>query len=285
MNYRIIVAGSRKFEDYESMKRVIDDVISYVLWNDDDTAMFVSGHADGADKLGERYAKKHGFPCTLFPAKWDVYGKTAGFIRNEEMAKFATTDNHKGVLIAFYNGTVTGGTKNMIDHALRYEMYVYVVTCKNNVVQDKYWKLSNKQDDEYGTYKPSEHYKLSLLSSEIPTGLCGLALINGHCNCEDCEGIYCYDKCQDCIQRRQIIANEDGSYTTYSLPRGTLNGHSGKITVDTINGFIGGCVTEEELLPAFEKLVTDLNTRGQIHQNPRDVAHNILSSIPSLIGD
>lgn len=284
MDYRVIIAGSRKFEDYESLKHTVDDVMSYVLWNDDDTATFVSGHADGVDKLGERYAKEHGSPCKLFPANWDMYGKTAGFIRTEEMAKFATADGHKGVLIAFYNGTKTGGTKNMIDHALRYEMYVYVVECKDNVVQHGYWKLSNKQDDEYGTYKPSKRYNVSIFDSEIPTGLCALTLINGYCSCENCEGIYCYDKCEGCVQRRQIITNEDGSYTSDGLPHGVLNGHAGKVTVDTITGFIDGCVTEEELLPAFEKMVIDLNTRGQIHQQPHEAAHDIISSISSLNG-
>ena len=49
--------------------------------------------------LGEQYAKEHGIPLVLFPADWDRYGKRAGYIRNDKMARYASEKD--GILIAF----------------------------------------------------------------------------------------------------------------------------------------------------------------------------------------
>lgn len=61
-----------------------------------------------------------------FQADWDRYGKSAGYRRNAEMAKFASEEGNKGVLIAFWDGE-SRGTKNMIDLAKRYGLKVHVV--------------------------------------------------------------------------------------------------------------------------------------------------------------
>lgn len=49
----------------------------------------VSGKARGVDTLGELWAKHVGISVKPFPADWKRYGKAAGPIRNEEMAKYA----------------------------------------------------------------------------------------------------------------------------------------------------------------------------------------------------
>jgi hypothetical protein len=43
----------------------------------------------GADAGGERWAKKHGIPIKLFHADWTAYGRSAGPIRNRQMASYA----------------------------------------------------------------------------------------------------------------------------------------------------------------------------------------------------
>lgn len=105
MLMKVIVAGSRDFDDYESLKTYCD----YILGNLTDIEI-VSGTARGADKLGERYAEERGFPVTKFPADWNKHGKKAGPIRNEQMADYADA------LIAFWDGE-SRGTKHMIDIA------------------------------------------------------------------------------------------------------------------------------------------------------------------------
>lgn len=83
--YRLIIAGSRDFNDYELLKKEVD---SYVKSLDKPVIEIVSGTARGADKLGEKYAKEKGLSLIDFPAEWEKYGKKAGYLRNTEMSKY-----------------------------------------------------------------------------------------------------------------------------------------------------------------------------------------------------
>lgn len=134
---RIIVAGSREFDYYEVLVKSISNVIfdlecrNVVIGNasrqsEKHLIKFISGTARGADQLGERFATNHGYEVFRFPADWDTYGKSAGYRRNADMAKFASEGDNFGVLIAFWNGK-SRGTKNMIDLAKRYGLEVHIV--------------------------------------------------------------------------------------------------------------------------------------------------------------
>lgn len=117
---RVIVAGSRDFTDKERLYKILDNRLASIK----DNVEIISGHCRGADMLGEQYAKEHGVPLVLFPANWSKYGKRAGYIRNDQMAKYASEKN--GVLIAFPIGEARG-TKMMIriahDYNLETEVY------------------------------------------------------------------------------------------------------------------------------------------------------------------
>ena len=118
MNYKVIIAGSRKFNDYILLETMCD----YFLQNQYPNIEIVSGTAQGADKLGERYAAEHFLDIKRFPADWDnldvvpcnvkynkynkPYNALAGHNRNKDMAMYANA------LIAFDTGTK--GTQNMI---------------------------------------------------------------------------------------------------------------------------------------------------------------------------
>ena len=80
----------------------------------------VSGTAAGADTLGERYAQEKGYEVKKFPAQWDLYGKSAGYKRNQQMAEYADG------LIAFWDGK-SKGTKHMIDIANKMGLKVRVI--------------------------------------------------------------------------------------------------------------------------------------------------------------
>lgn len=117
---RVIVAGSRTFNDYNQLSEVLDKIIA-----EDEYIEFVSGGARGADSLCEQYAKEHGFKISIFPAEWDTYGRSAGMRRNADMAKYAAECN--GMLIAFWDGQ-SRGTKGMIDLAYKYNIEVDIIT-------------------------------------------------------------------------------------------------------------------------------------------------------------
>jgi hypothetical protein len=113
---RIIIAGSRKFNDYELLSK---EVISFCGGN---KAMvtIIDGGASGADALGTKFAREHDLPKIKKEAYWDHYGKAAGYIRNKEMAKIATH------LIIFWDG-FSKGSKHMIDLANSYGLIVKIV--------------------------------------------------------------------------------------------------------------------------------------------------------------
>lgn len=55
--FKVIVAGGRDFNNYKGLS----DSLDYLLKNINDDIQIVCGMARGADRLGERYAKEHGY--------------------------------------------------------------------------------------------------------------------------------------------------------------------------------------------------------------------------------
>lgn len=113
---KVIIAGGRDFKDYNRLKEVCDKIL--IKQN---KIEIVSGTAGGADTLGERYAQEKGYEVKKFPAKWDEYGKKAGYLRNQEMGEYADG------LIAFWDGQ-SKGTKHMIDIANNKGLKVRVIS-------------------------------------------------------------------------------------------------------------------------------------------------------------
>ena len=113
--FAVIIAGSREFDDYQLLCAKCD----WLFQNKKPTAI-LCGKARGADTLGERYAKEHDIPVDYYPAEWDRYGKSAGYIRNEQMAM------NSDALIAFWDGK-SRGTKHMIDLADKYHLIKRVI--------------------------------------------------------------------------------------------------------------------------------------------------------------
>lgn len=112
---RLLIAGSRGFEDYALLVKKLARILGEVRPD-----VVVSGGARGADRLGERWAKERGIAVRRFPADWERLGKRAGYVRNEEMAEDATH------LVAFWDGK-SRGTKHMIDIARREQLAVRIV--------------------------------------------------------------------------------------------------------------------------------------------------------------
>ena len=127
---RIITAGSRDFNNYDLLKTTVENIIIYEIEPGGiSNIKIISGTARGADRLGEQFAKQFHYDVVRFPANWDRFGKSAGYIRNEEMAKYAVEDGNRGVLVAFWDGE-SRGTKHMIDLANKHGLEVHVVKYK-----------------------------------------------------------------------------------------------------------------------------------------------------------
>lgn len=112
---KTIVAGSHRFDDFPLLRTYLD-----FFFHDQPPSIILSGGARGADKLGERYAISEGIAINLYPANWDKYGVSAGYKRNEEMAKNGDR------LIAFWDCNSIG-TKHMIELAETYKLEIDIV--------------------------------------------------------------------------------------------------------------------------------------------------------------
>jgi hypothetical protein len=66
------------------------------------------GCSYGGDKFAERIAKSHTIPITIHYAQWHKHGKSAGFIRNTDIAK------ESDILIACVASDRLGGTEDTI---------------------------------------------------------------------------------------------------------------------------------------------------------------------------
>ena len=102
--FKVIIAGTRTFNNYDLLCSYADYMLSQVK----EPIEIVSGHAQGADALGERYAQERGYKLTIFAADWAKYGRAAGPKRNLQMAEYANA------LLAYWDGKCRG-TKNIIE--------------------------------------------------------------------------------------------------------------------------------------------------------------------------
>ena len=115
---KVIIAGSRDLDDYDFVK-----IWCMYYFKDTEEIEIVSGTARGADRLGERFAEEMGYPIKKFPADWVKHRKSAGVLRNIEMAEYADG------LIAFWDGK-SKGTKSMIDLARSKNLKVRIIQYK-----------------------------------------------------------------------------------------------------------------------------------------------------------
>ena len=115
---RIVIGGSRDYNDYKFFAETLDRLLCDVPKND---ITILSGHCRGVDLMAERYAEERGINLEIFPADWKTYGKGAGPVRNKTMVENADA------VIAFWNG-ISKGTKSLIDHAIKQGRNVKIVT-------------------------------------------------------------------------------------------------------------------------------------------------------------
>ena len=113
--FRVVVAGSRNFNDYERLSVELDKLLA-----DKTNVSIISGTANGADKMGEQYAHEHGLKVEQFPAEWDKYSKSAGPIRNMQMVQTADA------VIAFWDNQ-SPGTRHIIDYARKSDVPCKVI--------------------------------------------------------------------------------------------------------------------------------------------------------------
>lgn len=121
----VIIAGGRDFTNYNVLCSCCDYVLEDVKHLD---ITIVEGEAKGADILGRKYALERNYKLDAKPANWDKFGKSAGYVRNLEMAKVAS------VCICFWDQQ-SKGTKHMIDIAKERQLQLFVFDYQGNYIE------------------------------------------------------------------------------------------------------------------------------------------------------
>lgn len=103
---RILVCGDRNWTNYG---RVLEILKEYPKGT-----VIINGYARGADRAAHNAAIELGFEVEDYKAKWTLYGKAAGPIRNQEMLVVGQPD----LVIAFHSNLENSkGTKDMLNRA------------------------------------------------------------------------------------------------------------------------------------------------------------------------
>jgi len=108
---KFAIIGSRSFEDYELMKSIL---IKYSIGE------IVSGGAEGADTLAERFADEYNIKKTIFQPDYIKYGKKAPLVRNRQIVDYADK------VVAFWDGE-SKGTKYTINYAKKKGKQINVI--------------------------------------------------------------------------------------------------------------------------------------------------------------
>lgn len=126
---KLLVCGSRSISDKEWVKENIE---TYWYWNLAcyNFPVMIEGEARGVDTFAKEYAQENEWEIESYPADWEKYGKSAGYIRNEIMVKAADE------VLIFWDGK-SKGTKNDIDLCEKYNKPYKLLIYKENYV-DKY---------------------------------------------------------------------------------------------------------------------------------------------------
>lgn len=142
---KLLVCGSRTIRDTTYIKgptqwakNQIDAYWYYNLACYDELIM-IEGAAKGIDTIAKEYAQENDWKIEEYPAEWDKYGKSAGYIRNELMVKAADE------VLILWDGE-SKGTKHDIDLCEKYNK-PYKVLIYNDKVKESYVEKYLKENN------------------------------------------------------------------------------------------------------------------------------------------
>ena len=106
--FRILVCGGRDYADAKAVNDILDNIVENIhAMASGQSVRLIHGAARGADSLAAAWASARGIAATAYPAKWDLYGRSAGFVRNTQMLE----EGQPHLVVAFPGGA---GTAMMI---------------------------------------------------------------------------------------------------------------------------------------------------------------------------
>lgn len=111
---KVIIAGSRHMKYSPTL---MQEAINKSGFN---ITEVVCGMAPGADSYGAKWAWEKVIPIAKFPADWNQYGASAGYIRNQQMADYADA-----LIVFIWDGS--RGSMDMLNKMEKLEKPCYVI--------------------------------------------------------------------------------------------------------------------------------------------------------------
>lgn len=119
---KLIIAGSRTFLMAQA-ELFLERTFDIYKLTDKVQEIVHGGCPRGPDHWAERFAVYADLPSKVFQADWEVYGKSAGPIRNKQMAEYADA------LLLIWDGK-SRGSANMKKEMLYQNKSVYEIIIK-----------------------------------------------------------------------------------------------------------------------------------------------------------
>lgn len=118
--HKVVVCGSREFEDYRILEKTLDKLLEGI-----EVESIISGGCRGTDTLVKRYCLERRIIFTEVKPQYTLFGKGAPLKRNKQMAELGTST------IGFWDGKSTG-TLDMLRKAkdAKHEYICYYHTKK-----------------------------------------------------------------------------------------------------------------------------------------------------------
>jgi hypothetical protein len=111
---RVIICGSRDWTDHKLIRAFLK-----TLQKENKELIVIEGEARGADTIAREEAESLGIAVEKYPARWDLYGRAAGPLRNLEMLEKGKPD----LIVAFHDDFIhSKGTKDMVTHGMKREI-------------------------------------------------------------------------------------------------------------------------------------------------------------------
>lgn len=100
---RVLVTGSRELRDPTVVEELLNNCLAQAELIGENLIVVHGDASRGADRFARDWCVISGVKQEKYPAQWDLFGKSAGFRRNQEMV-----DTNPVMCLAFPRGEAHG---------------------------------------------------------------------------------------------------------------------------------------------------------------------------------
>lgn len=109
---KLLVCGSRTVTDYKMVRFCLDRLLYNLGVEQSDLTTVITGGARGADELAHRWARDREMFTWVVRADWKLHGRSAGFIRNQQMLELRPS-----IVFGIFQDHQTKGTLDMLQRS------------------------------------------------------------------------------------------------------------------------------------------------------------------------